>query len=60
MIDTDDCSGHPCSEHSGIDARLTNVEQDVRNNMKKVNALIYLALANLAGIAVIAVQYAIK
>lgn len=52
--------GHPCSEHSGIEARLTNVEQDTRNNMKKVNALIYLAIANLAGIAVIAWQYAIK
>ena len=51
---------HPCSEHSGIVARITNVEQDVRNNMKKVNALIYLAIANLAGIAVSVTLYAIK
>lgn len=55
-----DSSGFPCVKHSGIDARLTNVEQDVRNNMKKVNTLIYLAIANLAGIAVSVTLYAIK
>lgn len=49
-----------CEEHSGVCEKLSNLEQDMRNNVKKVNMLIYLAVANLAGIVVSLLIYIMK
>jgi hypothetical protein len=46
-----------CNEHSGVCAEVANLKEDMKNNVKKINLILYGMIANLATIVCALIIY---